>query len=100
MLWLEHGVLSGPTIVEEDEEEDVAGAPLENQPLPAGHAPPPQGFDWSDSTCECYFGAPSSDVMSGHQFSPYNDSGNWVRPVCHMSATWRGCRTPRRSTCH
>jgi len=84
ILWLEGSVLS-----KDPEPEDRTGSPLPGEPLPAGHGPAPDGHEWSLDDCECYFGQPS-EGMSGHEFSPFNDSGNWVRPACHLVATCLG----------
>lgn len=40
--------------------------------------------------CECYHGVPAREGFSGHEFTPFDDTGNWTRDPCQGHGVWRG----------
>lgn len=54
---------------------------------PEWHA---ETHEWSERDCRCYVGPPSSPGLSGHEFSPFDDKGVFVRKPCARPGLWRG----------
>ena len=40
--------------------------------------------------CECYHGPPKREGLSGHEFAPFDDTGDWTRDPCQGLGVWRG----------
>lgn len=46
--------------------------------------------EWSKADCQCYVGPPTSPGLSGHEFTPFDDKGDFGRKPCARPGVWRG----------
>lgn len=46
--------------------------------------------EWSEVDCQCYVGPPLGAGLSGHEFTPFDDMGEFVRKPCARPGAWRG----------
>lgn len=46
--------------------------------------------EWSEIDCQWYFGTPTRLGLSGHEFTPFDKDGDFVRIPCARAGVWRG----------
>lgn len=50
----------------------------------------PSIHEGSEKDCQCHVGPPISPGFSGHEFSPFDEKGIFVRRPCGRPGVWRG----------